>query len=123
VDTRVLDVQAAAAQTVPFFRSTVKSPLDGQTYPFEMVGSNPITQRRSTTVKYLPLLLRFHFPDGTVLDPSKAGCNDYYSVADRFFGSPLFETRGLVVKRYVRGQHAVRRCVSARELLEVCARF
>ncbi|MDQ2818628.1 MAG: hypothetical protein M3T49_10555 [Candidatus Eremiobacteraeota bacterium] len=93
VDTRVLDSQAAAAQTVPFFRSTVKSPLDGQTYPFEMVGSNPITQRRSTAVAYVPLLLRFHFPDGTILDPSKAGCNDYYSVADRFFGSPLFEDR------------------------------
>ncbi|MBC5824630.1 MAG: hypothetical protein GIX02_07320 [Candidatus Eremiobacteraeota bacterium] len=95
VDYRVIDLQASASQTIPFFRSSVKSPLDDQTYPFEMVGTNPLTTRVSTTVRYVPLLLRIHFPDGTVLDPSKAGCNDYEPVERHFFGSPLFESTDL----------------------------
>ncbi|MDQ2817066.1 MAG: hypothetical protein M3T49_02485 [Candidatus Eremiobacteraeota bacterium] len=86
----MLDFQAATSATVPFFRSTVKSPLDHKTYSFEMVGTNPMTNKVSTTVKYLPLLVRVHFPDSTVLDPTKPGCNDTISVSQRFFGSPLF---------------------------------
>ncbi|MDQ2817185.1 MAG: hypothetical protein M3T49_03100 [Candidatus Eremiobacteraeota bacterium] len=91
VDTRILDFQAATSATVPFFRSTITSPLDHKTYPFEMVGTNPMTNKVSTTVKYVPLLLRVHFADGTVLDPTKPGCNDTVSVSQRFYGSPLFK--------------------------------
>jgi len=90
VNPGVLQAQAAASMTVPFFRSTVKSPLDGKTYSYEMVGTNPFTTRVSTTVKYVPILVRIHWADGTVLDPTKAGCGDSESVSQRLFGSPLF---------------------------------
>jgi len=48
-----------------------------------------------TTIKYLPIMLRIHFADGTVLDPTKPGCNDTVSVEQRFFGSPLFHSTPL----------------------------
>lgn len=48
-----------------------------------------------TTIKYLPIMLRIHFADGTVLDPTKPGCNDAVSVEQRFFGSPLFHSTPL----------------------------
>jgi len=40
-------------------------------------------------------MLRIHFADGTVLDPTKPGCNDTVSVEQRFFGSPLFHSTPL----------------------------
>jgi len=69
VDRQALQLQAASSSTVPFFSSSVKSPLDKKTYSFEMVGTNPMTNKLSTTVKYVPLLVRLHFRDGTILDP------------------------------------------------------
>lgn len=76
--------------TVPFFTNSITSPLDGHTYTFQIVGTDPTKRPQSTTVKYLPIMLRVHFPDGTVLDPTKPGCNDTVSVEKRFFNSPLF---------------------------------
>jgi hypothetical protein len=35
-------------------------------------------------------MVRIHFPDGSILDPSKPGCNDTKSVRVRFFGGPMF---------------------------------
>jgi hypothetical protein len=79
-----------ANKTVPFFSDKVKSPLDGNTYQFQIVGTNPKNNKVSTTVKYLPIVARIHFPGGVILDPTKPGCGDTVSVANRFFGSPLF---------------------------------
>jgi len=90
VNTRTLEAQAAASMTVPFFSSTVKSPLDGNTYSYRLIGTNPSTAKVSTTVKYAPFLLRVHFADGTVIDPTKPACNDGVSVGQREYGSPLF---------------------------------
>jgi hypothetical protein len=88
--------QPNANMTVPFFTNTVTSPLDGKTYTFRMVGTDPSKTPASTTVKYVPIVLRVHFADGTVLDPTKPGCNDTVSVEKRFFGSPLFHSVKLV---------------------------
>jgi len=82
--------RARAFETIPFFTSKVTSPVDGNTYEFHIVGTNPITSKVTTTVKYVPIMLRIHFPDGTVLDPTQPGCDDTVSVQQRFFGSPLF---------------------------------
>jgi hypothetical protein len=76
--------------TIPFFTNSITSPLDGHTYQFEIVGTDPTKTPASTTVKYVPLMLRLHFPGGVVLDPTLPGCNDTVSVEKRFFGSPLF---------------------------------
>lgn len=95
INTRTLEMQAKAGVTVPFFRSTVTSGLDGKSYPWEMVGTNPMTTKVRTTVRYVPILARVHFIDGTVLDPTQPGCNDTVSVAQRFFGSPLFNSTAM----------------------------
>ncbi|MBC5800625.1 MAG: hypothetical protein GIX03_03450 [Candidatus Eremiobacteraeota bacterium] len=87
--------RAAAPATIPFFTSKVTSPVDGNTYEFHIMGTNPTAEKVSTTVHYVPIMLRIHFPDGTVLDPTKPGCNDTVSVQQRFFGSPLFNPTAL----------------------------
>lgn len=81
--------------TIPFFTSSVKSPLDGHTYQFQIAGTNPTTSKVSTTVKYVPIMLRVHFPGGVVLDPTKPGCGDTVAVVTRFFGGPLFNNVAL----------------------------
>ncbi len=77
--------------TIPYFTYHVQSPLDHNTYQFSIAGGSP-TARTSTTIQYVPVIMRIHFPDGTVLDPTKPGCNDNKPVAVRFFGSPLFQS-------------------------------
>jgi len=81
--------------TVPFFTNSVTSPLDGHTYQFQIIGTDPTKTAASTTVKYVPIMLRVHFPGGVVLDPTMPGCNDTVSVEKRFFGSPLFNVAPL----------------------------
>ncbi|MDQ2858017.1 MAG: hypothetical protein M3R53_05110 [Candidatus Eremiobacteraeota bacterium] len=92
VTSSMLATQAAAVlpESIPFFTSKVTSPLDGATYEFHIVGTNPTNNKVATTINYVPIMLRIHFPDGSVLDPTKPGCNDTVSVEQRFFGSPLF---------------------------------
>jgi len=87
--------RAAVPETIPFFTSKVTSPVDGNTYEFHILGTDPTTSKVSTTVKYVPIMLRIHFPDGTVLDPTQPGCGDTVSVQQRFFGSPLFNSTPL----------------------------
>ncbi|MDQ2858226.1 MAG: hypothetical protein M3R53_06195 [Candidatus Eremiobacteraeota bacterium] len=93
VDTASLQFQAAAGATIPFFTNTVTSPLDHTTYQFSIVGADPTKAKVTTHVQYVPIALRVHFSDGTVLDPSKPGCNDTVSVSQRFFQSPLFQNQ------------------------------
>jgi hypothetical protein len=86
---------SAANVTVPFFTAKIESPLDKRTYQFSIVGTNPTSNKVSTTVKYVPIVLRVKFSGGVVLDPTKPACNDTVSVENRFFGSPLFESTQL----------------------------
>ena len=90
VDFATLHQQADAGVTIPFFTNSVVSPLDGRTYTFNIAGSDPTLPAVSTTIKYIPIVLRVHFSDGTVLDPTLPGCGDTVSVQDRFFNGPLF---------------------------------
>lgn len=90
VDYSSLLAQRNANRTIAFFQNSVVSPLDGHTYTFRIAGTDPTINKVSTTIKYVPIALRVHFSDGTVLDPSLPGCNDTVSVSDRFFGGPLF---------------------------------
>jgi hypothetical protein len=91
VDFASLPLQAAANSTLPFFTDSVKSPLNGQTYSYSILGTNPKSSLTTTKIHYVPIALRVHFKDGTVLDPTQPGCNDSVSVVKRFFKSPLFE--------------------------------
>jgi hypothetical protein len=90
IDYGSLLAQRDAGRTIPFFQNSVVSPLDGHTYSFRIAGTDPTINKVSTTVKYVPIALRVHFSDGTVLDPTLPGCGDTVSVSDRFFGGPLF---------------------------------
>jgi hypothetical protein len=90
VDMRAVLDGAKTGKTIPTFTSSIESPLDGKTYNFTIVGSDPTKAPKSTTVKYFPIAIRWHFPGGVVIDPTKPGCNDTVSVANRFFNSPLF---------------------------------
>ncbi len=85
-----LKQQAAAASTIPFFTGFVTSPLDGNTYSYKIVGADPRTSKTTTNVSYVPIVARFHFADGTVLDPTLPACNDRVSVQSRFFNGPNF---------------------------------
>lgn len=85
-----LRAQAEAGSTLPFFSNSIKSPLDGKTYNYSILGTDPTKTLASTTITYVPIALRFHFSNGAVLDPTKPGCNDTVSVSNRFFKGPLF---------------------------------
>jgi len=86
-----LRAQAKAGETIPFYTGSVKSPLDGITYSYEIVGKNPATPpAQETDILFVPIVLILKFPEGT-LDPTQAGCNDTVSVQDRFFKGPDFE--------------------------------
>ncbi len=86
-----LERLAAAGATIPLWHSLVKSPLDGKTYTYQMVGSSPFAAAASTTVPFVPIVLKVSFGSGIVLDPTKPGCKDTVAVESRFFGSPLFK--------------------------------
>ncbi|HEY7993460.1 MAG TPA: hypothetical protein VID24_04585 [Candidatus Eremiobacteraceae bacterium] len=96
VNFATLREQAQAGSTVPFFQNTVMSPLDGHTYTFQIIGSDPTLAPASTTVQYVPVVLVVHFSNGVVLDPRMPGCSDTVSVKSRFFKSPLFTNANLV---------------------------
>jgi hypothetical protein len=95
VDFASLNAQRDAQKTVPFFAGSVKSLLNGQTYNYQIVGSDPAKPAATTKLQYVPIVVRIHFSDGTVLDPTKPGCNDKVSVEDRFFKGPNFENTAL----------------------------
>jgi len=96
IDYASLRTQRGAATTIPYFTGSVKSPLDGQTYQYMIVGKDPTKNNRVTGVTYVPIVLVITFPDGTVLDPTQPGCNDTVSVSDRFFKGPNFVRTPLV---------------------------
>jgi hypothetical protein len=96
VDPRVYEMQAAAGSTIPNFVVKVKSVLTHTTYNVNSAGTNPTKSKVSTTIPFVPLALRIHFADGTVLDPTNPGCKDTVSVVSRFYGSPLFNSVPLV---------------------------
>jgi hypothetical protein len=85
-----LQKQATTAATIPFFSGSITSPLDGNTYRYMIVGSDPNKSKTTTAVTYVPIVVRIHFADGTVLDPTIPGCNDTVSVQSRFFNGPNF---------------------------------
>jgi hypothetical protein len=91
LDLRNVDAMSKAGKTVPTFTSSIVSPLDGKTYTFHIMGTDPTKTPASTTVTYQPISIVWTFPNGVVLDPRNPGCNDTVSVNNRFFGSPLFQ--------------------------------
>ncbi|MGA8533680.1 MAG: hypothetical protein WB615_06195 [Candidatus Tumulicola sp.] len=96
VDLTAMDAQRNASTTIPYYKGSVKSPLDGNTYTYRIVGEDPQTSNSTTNVPYVPIALRVHFADGTVLDPTKPGCNDTVPVENRFFKGPNFVSTDLV---------------------------
>src|SRR5579871_6316741 len=69
VSPATLRAQSDAGLTVPFYSGSVRSPLDGKTYKYSIVGSDPTTNNTTTTISYVPIEVVVTFPDGTVLDP------------------------------------------------------
>jgi hypothetical protein len=85
-----LDTQTKTASTIPFFTASITSPLDGNTYTYQIAGADPNTSKTTTYIAYVPIVARIHFADGTVLDPTLPGCGDTVSVANRFYNGPNF---------------------------------
>jgi hypothetical protein len=85
-----LDFEQKAGKALPTWSSSIKSPLDGRTYPFTIVGTNPQTNPVTTQLSYLPIALVVKFPGGVTLDPRKPGCGDTLPVDTRFFQGPNF---------------------------------
>jgi hypothetical protein len=95
VDFASLDAQRDATKTIGYYTGSVKSPLNNQTYNYQIVGADPTKSTTTTKLQYVPIVVRIHFSDGTVLDPTKPGCSDTVSVEDRFFNGPNFEKTAL----------------------------
>lgn len=92
----IAQMRGQSATTIPYYNGSVKSPLDNNTYNYQIVGADPTTSNVTTKVMYVPIVVRVHFSDGTVLDPTKPGCGDTVSVQDRFFKGPNFVATPLV---------------------------
>ncbi|MGA8533326.1 MAG: hypothetical protein WB615_04385 [Candidatus Tumulicola sp.] len=90
VSAQTLRAQSDAGMTVPTYSGHIQSPLDGKTYTYQIVGSDPTKSNKTTAISYVPILVVVTFPDGTVLDPTQPGCNDSVSVSDRFYEGPNF---------------------------------
>ncbi len=83
--------QAAASATIPYWTTSIVSPLDHRTYSYSMVGGSPYAATKTNTnVQYVPIVARVHFGT-TVLDPTLGSTCDGTPVASRFFNSPLFQ--------------------------------
>jgi hypothetical protein len=79
-------------RTIPMWETTVTSPVDGNTYSYNMAGRTPYASRPARGfIRYIPLAIRLHFPDGTVLDASKPSACDTQPIMSRFYESPLFK--------------------------------
>jgi len=89
---RAVDLRAGRrpGSVIQTFTSSIKSPLDNNTYNFTIVGTDPTTPLASTSVLYEPIAIKWHFPGGVVIDPTKPGCGDTVSVVKRFFKGPNF---------------------------------
>ncbi|HLZ83386.1 MAG TPA: hypothetical protein VKQ54_07435 [Caulobacteraceae bacterium] len=82
--------------TVPYWTTSITSPLDGATYTVSMVGSSPYAPvPTNTNVTYVPTAVRIHL-DGFVLDPTAVSHCDTQSPARRFFNSPIFRPTGFI---------------------------
>ncbi len=81
---------AGVGTTIPFWTSSVTSPLDGKTYTYSMIGSSPYAATPSNTnVTYVPVALRIHI-GSVVVDPTAVSHCDTQSSSRRFFNSPFF---------------------------------
>ena len=82
--------------TIPYWTTSITSPLDNNTYTVSMVGSSPYDPTpHNTNVVYVPVALRIHL-SGFVLDPTVPGSCDTQSPAKRFFNSPIFKANTFV---------------------------
>jgi len=95
VNPATFQLEADAGATLPSFTSSIKSPVDGKTYKFTILGTNPQIKKVTTTINYLPIVLRVHWKGG-VSDPTKPACSDTVSVSDRFYQGPNFASTPLV---------------------------
>lgn len=85
---------SVATATIPYWTTTVTSPLNNKTYTYDMVGSSPFDSvPKTTTVTIQPIILKVTIT-GTksrTLDPTVASaCGDTTSVENRWLQSPLF---------------------------------
>jgi hypothetical protein len=92
---------AGAGTTVPYWTTSITSPLDHKTYTVSMVGSSPYDPHPSNTnVTYVPATVRIHL-DGFVLDPTAPSSCDVQSPARRFFNSPIFRPVSTIISNGV----------------------
>ncbi len=72
----------AAALTIPYFTSTFK--YQGQPYPYSMVGTDPRTNRVTTTITAHVVPVKLTFSNGAAFDPT--------TLAQGVLRSPLFQS-------------------------------
>jgi len=89
---------SGVGMTVPYWSTTIRSPLDGLTYNVSMVGSSPYSPPLvNTKVTYVPIAVRLHYPASlangvaVVFDPTRLANCDTRSAGTRFFVSPMFQ--------------------------------
>lgn len=86
---------APASTTLPFYTRSIKSPLDGKTYTYDIAGADPHTSKVITNLMYVPIVLVIKFPGGAVLDPRNPGCGDSVAVRSLTYNGPNFRATPL----------------------------
>ena len=85
---------------LPYWTTTVTSPIDKMTYSYDMVGSTPYSNKklRKSVVTVQPIIVKLTVTDPTngnvleTLDPTvPSPCDSNVSVEDRWLQSPLFQ--------------------------------
>jgi hypothetical protein len=95
VNPATFPIESATGKSLPSWTSSIVSPVDGKTYKFTILGTNPQTKPVSTTINYIPIVLKVKWPGG-VSDPTKPACSDTVSVSNRFYQGPNFASTPLV---------------------------
>lgn len=76
--------------SLPYWTTTITSPLNGTAYTVSMLGSSPYAATPSnTTIIYVPVVVRVN-SKGYTFDPTATAHCDTQSAESRFFASPLF---------------------------------
>jgi hypothetical protein len=97
-----LRAQATAGATIPLWTAAIKSPLDGNTYTYKMVGNSPLVKQTNpvtnVSADVIPVSLTFT-DSGHTFDPTKPdpACLPTATADSLLLASPIYKTHTYIV--------------------------
>lgn len=80
----------AAGPNIPMWSSSFT--VNGTTFPFTMIGTNPASGSATTTVPVVIIPIRYTFSNGTSLSATGTVCGDTQTSVQRVQNSPIFQS-------------------------------